>query len=490
VESLRNWRALFAIMLWLVPCTAQAQNFTRQLPSDADGGSILGVHQYGRQLSTDPDKGEGYSYFVYPGNLWGPGVPLMGFGAAVPTSGEGGIHLEEAAGENHARPAPTSLAMPQLDPLRYFTFDATRGLKTPQMPKTARTIGQAITEAEVPALVGRDLVQVKVRVVEVEREDSNQIASVLDYISTRLATAPPSFIVGNNINMDRQNTRFGSRFPTPLGISGGQIGMGQGMLFNLTTQHINYIASILATEFHGDLVTAPEVVTLNGQNVEFVSGAKLPFELGQNVVNGSNNNVQQFFYKHVGAYVSVKPTMIDDTDLIELEIVVRTSNGDTQTTTVTVDGKPQDRSINFENNVRAVANVIQVKNGCGVVMAGLIGEHETKNVSKVPVLGDIPIIGAAFRSKVTDRRKTEVLVFVEARSFNNSCEAKCESARDFILGQAYVLGEFLDNPLEEGLHQAGMGAYLPPCTLDEARFWEKLGRKVRRAATSLCDALE
>ena len=75
----------------------------------------------------------------------------------------------------------------------------------------------------------------------------------------------------------------------------------------MTSEHINWAVSFLASEFNGDVVTAPEVVTLNGQNVEFVAGEKLPFQLGQNVIQGTNNNVQQVFYKNVGSYVSRRP---------------------------------------------------------------------------------------------------------------------------------------------------------------------------------------
>src|SRR5439155_4293509 len=128
----------------------------------------------------------------------------------------------------------------------------------------------------------------------------------------------------------------------------------------------------------------------------------------------------------------------------------------------------------IEANVRAIANIVQVKSGHGVIIGGLIAEHDTKDISKVPVLGDIPGVGALFRSKTTSRQKTEVLVFIEAQVLD-SCPpaARAQSAGDFVLGKAYVTGDFLDNPLERGMYRAGFGTYLPPHSQEERIFWER-----------------
>jgi hypothetical protein len=188
------------------------------------------------------------------------------------------------------------------------------------------------------------------------------------------------------------------------------------------------------------------------------------------------------------------PTACDDCNrwhahdcTIDLSIVVRIA--DTGSQTVTTNGALND--LNFENNIRAIANVVQVKSGEGVVMAGLIGEQDQKNVSKIPFLGDIPGIGFLFRSKTTTRQKTETLIFVEAKVLDpDPCLARQQTYEDFLLGQAYVAGQFLENPLEEGMARSGFGSYLPPLCPGEERYWERLGRKVRTVATKFDDITE
>ena len=145
----------------------------------------------------------------------------------------------------------------------------------------------------------------------------------------------------------------------------------------------------------------------------------------------------------------------------------------------------------IENNVRAIANVVQVKSGHGVVIGGLIGAKDVEEVAKIPVLGDIPVLGAIFRSKATNRQKTELLIFVEARVLDpDPGAARAQAQEDFCFGQPFVSGEFLDNPLEYGMYRAGFGAYLPPHSHEERIFWTRLGRKLRKASTELDDLFE
>jgi hypothetical protein len=176
---------------------------------------------------------------------------------------------------------------------------------------------------------------------------------------------------------------------------------------------------------------------------------------------------------------------------IDLTVVVRLSDAGKITVEQSSDKTVTSIDTTTESDIRALANVIQVKSGHGVVMAGLIGEREIEEIAKVPVLGDIPVLGFFFRSKGKNRQKTEVLIFIEAQVLDTRPEAaRVQSARNFTLGYGYVAGEFLENPLEYGLQRAGIGGYLPPHSKAEQIFWERLGRKVRKVCTTVDDVFE
>src|SRR5205823_6874876 len=111
-----------------------------------------------------------------------------------------------------------------------------------------------------------------------------------------------------------------------------------------------------------------------------------------------------------------------------------------------------------------------------------------QDISKVPLLGDIPFLGALFRSKQTNRQKTEVILFIEARVLDANPDInRGQSSENFTLGQPYVSGDLLDNPLEYGMYRAGFGAYLPPVCAEEGVFWERLGRRIRKVSTEVHD---
>lgn len=498
-------------------------------------------------------------------------------------------------------------------PLGFAPFDATRGIRNYSVSNSAAgalhnpLAMQAAFQAQAVGLSAKHaitlyhqpLIQIKLRVVEVDRADGFQARSILDYISRDGMEA--SDTTGQPLHDGRRNESSVTNFVNDGLISAAET--GSGALINLTTEHLNHALSVLATEFNGDVVTAPEVVTLNGQNVEFVSGSKVPFHLGQNVIQGSNNNIQQFFYKNVGTYVSVTPKIVNwgfhgegggeasiaasevkdwnalatvitannlggtDTDAIkpyvkktdntsnlpipfsvrtkmlqalndysrshlvgklnyvdgklqidggvdgimnalelcaieqcapcawkpedctiDLSLVVRLSDTGKTTLQAGSDDTDETVSTNVETNVRAVSNIIQVKSGEGVVMAGLIGNRDEEAVDKIPVLGDLPYVGALFRSKEVLRRKTELLIFIEANVLDRRPEvARAQSAEDFRMGYDYVDDGLLDNALELGMQRIGFGSYLPPIRHGEEIFWERHGRNIQRIQTHVDD---
>ncbi|MEM9366491.1 MAG: hypothetical protein AAGD07_10890 [Planctomycetota bacterium] len=606
------------------------QPYSSQLASDPQVGNVQGTQRYGRPLKTDPDQGSGYSYHVYPvAHQNGPG--LLQVQAATAILARQNLERQLANASDEARPlieaqiqgletqaALGTLGVPFVGPASPYggTFDATAGLRNyatplgapqalndPQAAQAAiraQALGLGVN-GDAQALVDiyhQPLIQIKLRVVEVSRNDGLQVNSVLEYVARDDVDA--SLTSGSPLNNAFENSRAATNFD----INGliDALGSGSGGLVNLTGEHINWAVSFLATEFNGDVITAPEVVTLNGQNVEFVAGSKLPFQLGQNVIQGTNNNIQQVFYKNVGTYVSVTPKIVNwgfnaegrgeaplvatevgnwnrliewmldeenfnlSTELrtsiapfannervvpfrlkesilaylddfsrselisyeavndfgevviarpdwvaedviidcehcqdwkpenctIDLALVVRLSEEGTDTVNVDIGGpNPVEINANTEQNVRAIANVIQIKSGEGVVMAGLIGEREEEVLNKIPILGDLPYVGFPFRSKSTTRQKTELLIFLEAAVLDRRPEvAKAQSVHDFQLGRAYVEGELLDNPLECGMYRAGFGTYLPPLRKGEELYWTRHHRKIRKIATHLDDIRE
>jgi len=178
---------------------------------------------------------------------------------------------------------------------------------------------------------------------------------------------------------------------------------------------------------------------------------------------------------------------------IDIEVLARFSDkGGESAITLTDPSAATDlTNLNAESDVRAIANIVQVKNGTGLVMAGLLAESDVEVQAKVPILGDLPAVGALFRAKTVSRAKSEILIFIEARILSqDDCIARAQSAADLHLAAPYVSAGTLENPLEVGLYRAGFGTYLPPPSCDEKQYWERCSRRVNRINTTAHDAFK
>ena len=91
---------------------------------------------------------------------------------------------------------------------------------------------------------------------------------------------------------------------------------------------------------------------------------------------------------------------------------------------VNKDSVGQSTSAGYAINTKHVKTQVLVENGGTVVIGGIFQIDETESVNKVPVLGDIPYVGALFRNKSRTTSKTELLVFLTPRILNDSVSLK------------------------------------------------------------------
>ena len=167
--------------------------------------------------------------------------------------------------------------------------------------------------------------------------------------------------------------------------------------FGVTT-FTSSIIDMLAEDNQAKTLAAPVLVTQSGTSAKFISGGELPIpilsELGRTTVE----------YKEYGVKLDVKP-VIDAENNITSEIVTEVSSIDPS---VNVQGVPGLLK-------RATTSIISVKPGETMVISGIVKAEDTKGISKVPYLGDIPILGELFRSRAFNNSQSELVVFVTPR---------------------------------------------------------------------------
>jgi type IV pilus assembly protein PilQ len=182
-----------------------------------------------------------------------------------------------------------------------------------------------------------------------------------------------------------------------MGISNpaGQIGMTFARLADGII--LDAELSALESENKSEVIASPKVVTANQKEAYIEAGEEIPY---QEAAGGTTGGTKTAFKK---AVLSLKVTpQITPDDRIILDLLV---NQDTRGEKVSENGPPA-------INTREVGTQVLVENGETVVLGGIYQQLKNKDVSKVPLLGDIPGLGILFRRTLESESKSELLIFV------------------------------------------------------------------------------
>jgi general secretion pathway protein D len=198
----------------------------------------------------------------------------------------------------------------------------------------------------------------------------------------------------------------GGTVPTPK----GNVLLGAGKYDK--NDNFNYLAVInaLASDSNTNILSTPTLVTLDNEEAEIIIGQNVPFVTGSFSSTGTAgsggaatgvNPFQTIQRQDVGLTLKIKP-QINEGDALKLNIEQEVSS-----IAPSVAG-----ASDIVTNKRSIKTSVMVGDGNVVVLGGLIEEQTGESVQKVPFLGDLPGIGALFRSKGGKVTKTNLMVFI------------------------------------------------------------------------------
>ncbi|MFL4211687.1 type II secretion system secretin GspD [Enterobacter mori] len=243
----------------------------------------------------------------------------------------------------------------------------------------------------------------------------NSLEKVIDKLDIRRPQVLVEAIIaevqdGNGMDLGVQWTgkhggvQFGS---TGLPISQIKNGTIKGASFTgMATGFFNgdfgALMTALSTTGKNDILSTPSVVTLDNKEASFNVGQDVPVLSGSQTTSGDNvfNSVER---KTVGTKLKIVP-QINDGDMIHLKIEQEVSSVDASAT--------EDASLGPTFNTRTINNEVMVHSGQTVVLGGLMENVNKQNVSKVPLLGDLPLVGQLFRYTSQDTSKRNLMVFI------------------------------------------------------------------------------
>ena len=180
--------------------------------------------------------------------------------------------------------------------------------------------------------------------------------------------------------------------------------MGGG---EFTKNHFSYAAVLnaLASDANTNILSTPTLVTLDNEEAEIVIGQNVPFVTGSytstGATSGSTNPFQTIQRQDVGLTLKIKP-QINEGDAMRLDISQEVSSIASAVT----------GAADIVTNKRSIKTNVMVENGQVVVLGGLLDKQVRSSVQKVPLLGDIPLLGNLFKARKSDVTKTNLMVFI------------------------------------------------------------------------------
>ncbi|HEX8136354.1 MAG TPA: type II and III secretion system protein family protein [Pyrinomonadaceae bacterium] len=234
-------------------------------------------------------------------------------------------------------------------------------------------------------------VQLMVRVAEVSRNRLKDLGTSFAYQGGSS---------GSYVNSGQGPTSLG-------GVTNGILTSTFSNALNLFVMGGNTLAMIRALQQQGALrsLAEPNLIAMDGQQASFLAGGEFPVPIVQ---SGDNRTSVTVVFKEYGVRLNFKPTIIDE-EHIRLELEPEVSTIDFST------------GIKFDGfaipalRTRRAKTGIELRDGQSFALAGLLDNSEQRSFSKTPVLGDIPVLGALFRSKSFQKQETELMFIVTAQ---------------------------------------------------------------------------
>lgn len=258
---------------------------------------------------------------------------------------------------------------------------------------------------------GSDQVTVRARIVEVQRTAVKQLG--LD------ATAVLAS-VGDGLTLAQTAT---------FAVSGNLLGGGSLNYQDSAGDGSSLDTTLRAFERAGmvRILAEPNITTANGESAEFLAGGEFPVPVGQETDNDSIKVTIEF--KPYGVRLAVRPIVLSPGRIslqLSTEVSELTSLG-----AFTLGGGQGGTALVIPGlNVRRASNTVELPSGGSLMIAGLLREDTRQNIDQLPGLGDLPVLGALFRSRDYLSGETELVIIVEAYIVSPTSPGRMQTPAD------------------------------------------------------------
>lgn len=377
--------------------TILADERTNSVLVSGDQNERLRVRATISHLDTPIDEGEGNIHVVYL--RYAKASDLVAVLTGVGKTAKAG----KAAGAAAATPAPADGgAVPPVTgggantALSIQADDATNAIIITSTPEQFRALQSVIRQLD----VRRAQVQVEALIAEVSSDKATDLG-----IQWRFK------------GDDNLIGAVGAATVTSSAVSISPTSPAAGLtlgFFNDPTTSLRALINAVSKDTDTNVLSTPTLVTLDNQEAEITVGQNVPFITGtQQTTGGLANPFQTIERKDVGVKLKIKP-QINEGNSVKLDIEQEVSSVSRTTVTGASD---------LVTNKRAIKTSVLVDDGRIVVLGGLVTDDLNETVTKIPGLGDLPLLGKLFSTTTTKFVKTNLMVFLQPSIVRNASDA-------------------------------------------------------------------
>jgi general secretion pathway protein D len=375
------------------------ERLDRPLPGGGPGGNIWVVHL----KNADATRMATVLRAAFPGSGGGGGggggVSASSPGTPAPAPGGAGAPgggSPQATTPISASAAPSTGGFVQADP-------ATNSLIITAAEPLYRQVRAMIDQLD----TRRAQVYIESMIVEVSGDNAADFGFQWQGI---LGNRGDNNLLAGGTNF---NTGGANIISLQTGAASGKLQLPEGFNIGLIrnfggTYALAAIARALQSQTNTNIVSTPNQITLDNEEARIVVGSNVPFITGQFTSTGTSNSTVNPFQtierKDVGLTLRVKP-QIGEGGSVRMGIFLESSSVAEKVAPGTSNAGPS-------TNKRLIETNVVVDDGGIIVLGGLIEDRFTESRSKVPLLGDLPVVGQMFRSESRTKNRTNLMVFL------------------------------------------------------------------------------
>lgn len=196
------------------------------------------------------------------------------------------------------------------------------------------------------------------------------------------------------------------------------LGNVNGMMVGVVKNDWGAILQAVATNTKSNILATPSIMTVDNEEASFLVGQSVPTITGSTAGANNENPFQTVEREDIGIKLNVTP-QINEGNAVQLVIEQEVSSLSGAT------------AVDITINKRTLKTTVMADDGETIVLGGLIDEDVQESESKIPLLGDIPLVGALFRSTSTTKQKRNLMVFLRPTIVRDSGTASGLSSRKY-----------------------------------------------------------